>query len=440
MVIKIHLFIFTLTVLLTLTASSLVAKEEGSVSKPWSVKQAISYALRHNSDLASFERNIDIANENIDLARSGYRPSVSAVGAVSHLQSDNNISDKRQSDTEKSIGVNLEQPLFRGGQTVANINEQENVKQSVVNQFTGIVHDKIIDVVAAYMATYTANEAQRVNSDNVELLKQQSKATVARFDAGELTKTDVAQSDARLAEAKAQLAAARSIYEDSLATFREETGITDDIELIYPEINNGELPSSLDSALSMGLRLNPDMNAAMARVKALGYDINEQEGAFYPQLSLGAGVSALRNPAFSQFTRQETANISLNASLPIYQAGVLRNQLRQSKIRKLQSMDEMESTRRAVINEIISAWEQYKAISIQVQARDSQVNASELAYQGVKLEEQVGARSILDVLNANQDVRDAELSLIEAKEGMVNAYYQLLSAAGLLNDSLWDKF
>lgn len=404
-----------------------------------SINQAIEYALANNPELQSQSKNIDLADENIDLAQSGYRPTVNAIAGVNHFQIDNDIADEWSGSTEKRIGVALNQPLFRGGQTLANINQQQNLKAATENQFSRQTQDKIVEIVNVYMATYRAYKAMAVNADNVKLLQEQLKAADARFEAGELTKTDVSQAKARVAQAVAEEAEARAVYEVALSGFREVTGIKDDIELFYPDIDWLTTPDTLDNALSIGSRKNPDVLQAMALIDAQASQINEDMGAFYPQVSLDAEVSLERDPAFSQFDEQKTANVGVSATLPLYQAGVLRNSLRQSKIIKAQRMDNLEAVRRAVNNDIIAAWENYKAAAIQIDAREAQLEASKLAYEGVNLEEQVGARSILDVLDANQDVRDAELSLIESRSNRVNAYYALLGAMGVLNQSVWDN-
>ncbi len=434
---KNHFYAFLMSC--TFAVTPLSADDTSQLTNNFSVDDAISYALSTNPELASSSFNVDLAEEAVDLARAGYRPNINITGGVDYLQSDNDVRDKWQSNTSKTAGIGLEQTLFRGGQTVADINQQQTLKQSAMLGFRGEIQDKIIDIVAVYMETFRANQAMQVNQDNVSLLGEELKATTARFEAGELTKTDVAQAEARLAQANAELANSQAVFEVAMANFRKETGITEYVNLFYPDIDPNRLPEALDIALSMGLRLNPDIIAAMANVEAQDFDVQEQKGAFYPQVSLGAGVNLERDPTFNQYDRQESANIGVNATLPIYQSGVLRNQLRQSKIKKSQSLSDLEFTRRDVTNDIIAAWEEYKAVLVQLQARETQLNASELAYKGVQLEEEVGARSILEVLDANQDVRDAELLLIDARRDKVNAYYRLLGAIGLLDDSLWDK-
>ena len=401
---------------------------------------AIAITLQSNPEIKSLSRNIDLAEEDIDLSRSGYRPNVSANGEINHIQSDNDISNKWSSDTTKTVGVALEQPLYRGGQTVAEINQSKTLKDATENRFAGQIQSKVLDIVAVYIETYRANQAIAVNNDNIELLSEQLKATDARFEAGELTKTDVVQAEARLEQANAEKAVSVATYEVALSSFREETGITDEVLLFYPDLDIAKIPLDLSSAISIALQNNPAMIESAALITAQGFNVDAQEGAFYPQVSLNAGAQLQRNPAFGIFREQETANIGVSASLPIYQSGVLRNQLRQSKIRKSQAIDDLEATRLSVTDDVISAWQEHKAIQAQILARQAQIKASELAYEGVSLEEQVGARSVLDVLDANQDVRDAELSLIDAKRDLVNAYYRLLASIGTLDESLWDKY
>jgi len=401
---------------------------------------AIAITLQSNPEIKSLSRNIDLAEEDIDLSRSGYRPNVSANGEINHIQSDNDISNKWSSDTTKTVGVALEQPLYRGGQTVAEINQSKTLKDATENRFAGQIQSKVLDIVAVYIETYRANQAIAVNNDNIELLSEQLKATDARFEAGELTKTDVVQAEARLEQANAEKAVSVATYEVALSSFREETGITDEVLLFYPDLDIAKIPLDLSSAISIALQNNPAMIESAALITAQGFNVDAQEGAFYPQVSLNAGAQLQRNPAFGIFREQETANIGVSAYLPIYQSGVLRNQLRQSKIRKSQAIDDLEATRLSVTDDVISAWQEHKAIQAQILARQAQIKASELAYEGVSLEEQVGARSVLDVLDANQDVRDAELSLIDAKRDLVNAYYRLLASIGTLDESLWDKY
>ena len=432
-------YLFILFALPVLFYNSISCAQDVLSIKTMTIGQAINYALVNNPELQSQAKNVDLANENIDLALSGYRPTVNLTGGVVHYQTDNDIVNNWSGSTEKVIRMDLAQPLFRGGQTVSNVEQQEILKTASENIFSRQTQDKIVEIVDVYMATYRAFEAMGVNADNVKLLQEQLNATEARFEAGELTKTDVSQAKARVAQAIAEETEAKAVYNIALSGFREVTGIQDDIDLVYPEIDWTDVPENLDSALAIGLRKNPDIIAAVAQIEAQDAKINEDKGAFYPQLSLDAGVNLERDPAFSQLDEQKSANVGLTATLPIYQAGILRNSLRQSHIIKAQRQNDLEAAQRAVNNNIISAWENYKATALQIEAREAQLEASKLAYEGVNLEEQVGARSILDVLDANQDIRDAELSLIESRSNRVSAYYSLLSAMGILNQSLWDN-
>lgn len=435
--------LFTCSALFVSFASLQAFAQDAVTSMPdlktITVNEAIRYAIDTNPDLKSFSRNIDIAEENIDLARAGYRPSVNLTGDITHVRADTDLTDEWGSDTEKSVGLNLAQPLYRGGQTVADVKTRESLKNVAEEQMGTRVQNMVIDVVDAYMATYRTLQAMQVNNDNVAMLEEQLKATVARFKAGELTRTDTSQAEARLAEAQAELAQSRAYYKVALAGLEEVTGLTQVDDLRYPEVEEAVLPMNLDDALRLGIANHPEIQAAIENIQARAHNVEQQKGAFLPQLSANAGVSYERDPSFSQYDRMETASVSLNATIPLYQAGVLRNSLRQSKIMQLQARDDFEAAKRSVTNSIIAAWEEYNTIATQMAARQAQLEASHIAYEGVRLEEEAGARSILDVLDANQDVRDTELALIDVRCDKVNAYYRLLAAIGLLSESFWDN-
>lgn len=403
------------------------------------LEEAINKALLSNPDLRSFSRNIQLADENIKLAESNYRPNISVTGDISHTRSDNNFLTNRDGVTSKSLALNFQQPLYRGGQTVAEVNEQNVLKDVTEEQLETLAQNLVIDVTQSYMSAYRAMLALNVNKNNVNVLSEELKATQARFEAGELTRTDTSQAQARLAEANAFFTDSEAIYSTAIADLMELTGITTIENLTYPQVEEAILPLTLNEALNVGIENNPTVRAAKKQILAQSFDIEQQEGAFLPQLSAAASAGYDNNPSFGQTDTQQSASVSLNATLPIYQAGILRSQLRQAKIRKDQASDDLESAKRAVTNNIISAWEEYKTVSARILARESQLEASNIAFEGVSLEEEVGARSILDVLDANQDVRDAELALIDAQRDRINAYYRLLGAIGLLRESFWDN-
>ena len=423
-------------------AFSLQAKDfanDYAVGKEITISEVIKFAITTNPDLQSLARNVDIASENIDLAESNYRPSINISGDIVHIQSDNDLTNEWQGATGKSISLNIEQSIFRGGQTTADIKEQKILKTVSEDNLNSFQQSIIVEVVEAYMATYRATQALRVNEDNVSLLTEQKKATDARFDAGELTLTDVSQAEARLADSQASLIQTKAFLEVALASLRQVSGISNIPELAYPNIKEEYLPDTVEEAITLGLTHNPEISAAESEVMALNYNINEQRGAFLPQVSAGAGVGYDHNPVFGQFSSQESATISLNATMPIYQKGVLKNQLRQAKILKYKAEVNLTSIKRSVTYNIISAWEEFMATTAQIAAREAQLKSSKIAFEGVKLEEELGARSVLELLDANQDIRNAELALIDAQRDKVNTYYRLIGSIGLLSESLWDN-
>lgn len=401
--------------------------------------QVIEEAIKTNPDVAASARDVELAIEGVDLARSNYRPNVVANAGISHIRSNNDVQDSWSSATPKTAGLSLVQPLYRGGRTMANIDEQESVVKATSHQFLDAVQQKILETVNAYMNVYRARQAVDVNADNRARLKERLNATRAGVEVGELTRTDLSQAEARLAEAEADFIAAKASLDIALSGFRQVTGIMAPGPLEYPIVDGALVPATLGDALRVAETENPSLRAAYEQLRAQDYNIEEQKGSFLPEVNLAAGVDTVRDPANGNYDREDTASVSVNATLPLYQSGVLRNQLRQAKIARARTQAALESARRAVTDEVVSAWENYNAANTQVIARKSQVTAARIARDGVAMEQTVGARSILDVLDANVDVKNAELALIEAQSNAIVNYYALLVAIGKFDAYSWDN-
>lgn len=401
--------------------------------------RAIEEAVKTNPDILASARNVELAIEGVDLARSDYRPNVAASAGIAHVRSNNDVQDDWQSATPKTAGVSLVQPLYRGGRTTANIDEQKTLVDASSYQFLDDVQKKILETVNAYMNVYRARQAVDVNAENRSRLNERLNATKAGVKVGELTRTDLSQSEARLAEAEADYIAAKASLDIALSGFRQVTGIMDPGPLEYPQIKDNMAPNTLGDALRAAETGNPALRAAYEQLRAQDYNVDEQKGAFLPEVNLAAGVDTVRDPASGLYDRENTASVSVNASLPLYQSGVLRNQLRQAKIVRARSQAALESVRRSVTDTVVSAWENYNAANTQVIARKAQVTAARIARDGVVMEQTVGARSILDVLDANVDVKNAELAFITAQSDAIVNYYALLVAIGKFDTYSWDN-
>ena len=404
-----------------------------------SLGDAIREAIRTNPDILSSLKSVELAVENIDLARSGYRPDVAANVSVTHLQNDTDTQGDWKGNTAKSAGVSLTQPLYRGGRTTAEIEEKKALFNASELAFSTDVHDKITESVWAYMNVFESLESVKANKNNKNRQNERYKAAKAGASAGELTRTDVSQARARFAEAKAEYIVSKASLDVAYSNFRKVTGIRDDLDLSYPQLDLTILPESLDEALLIAELKNPTLRAAYEKVRAQGYYTKQKNGSFMPEVNLGASLDAMRDPAGGGFDRENSASVSLSATLPLYQSGVLRNQLRQAKIKQAQVEADLEAVRRAIEDRVITAWGNYNMVSAQIDARQAQLDAASVARKGATLEHKAGARSVLDVLDANQDVRDARLLLIQAKKDAVINYYELLAAMGRFDSSLWDN-
>ena len=437
----IRLFLFSALFMACCGLSSVAQDVKQAEKKTLDVTlyMAIVKTLEGNPEVLSSLNDVQIAEENVDLARSDYRPSIALNGTLSHVQTDNDLANEWESSTSKNIGVDVSQSLYRGGRTDANIEEQAQLKHAAEEQYRAAVNNKILEVVFLYMAAYDALQALSVSEDNISRLQRRLEATEAGFEVGELTRTDISLAEAEVEQARAELSQAHAQFEIAKSSFREEVGIYDEVNMAYPELDLTHMPATVDQAIEVGMKYNPALMAAKRVLKSRVYNLREQEGGLYPEVGVNAALDMDRDPAFSMLDRQETASVAVTASLPIFQKGIIRNQVRQAKVLQEKAENDMEGVRRDMVDDIVQAWEQYQSSAKEIAAREAQWRAAKLAFEGIELEQTVGVRSLLDMLDANQEVRDAELALITAKSNRVEAYYQLLGVMGVLSQTVLDK-
>jgi outer membrane protein len=261
-------------------------------------------------------------------------------------------------------------------------------------------------------------------------LQKQRDATQEQFKVGELTRTDVAQSQARLAGAQADLINAEGLLAISRANFEHQIGRP--AETLEIEPNLPVLPKEQQAAIEMALKLNPDLLAARQNVKAADHQVEVALGALMPNVTVnGQYQYAQNNPSYGPFTIHALTVLG-NLNVPIYQGGAEDAAVRQAKELRSQAQMSAADTERQVLYSARAAWQAYTTTVATIASNQAQVEANKVAYQGVKLEQQVGARTILDVLNAEQELLNSQVNLVSSKRDAAVAAYQLLSAIGTL--------
>jgi outer membrane protein len=263
--------------------------------------------------------------------------------------------------------------------------------------------------------------------NNEQVLSRQLSATRDRFNVGEITRTDVSQSEARLAGAVAQRVAAEGTLQNSRAAYLNVIGEAPG-DLIPPTIP-GDLPPSLDATLASARVNHPDVVSAQYSEQSSQENIKLVGGELLPTLSLVGSTTRLWQSTTDD-SQQTTSTVGLDLTVPIYEKGAVYSRLRSAKILAGRSRLDLDNVRSDTIQGASSAWENLKSARAQIQSFDSQIAAAEIALEGVQREAAVGSRTVLDVLDAEQELLNARVSLVSARRDEIVAAYQLKESVG----------
>jgi len=369
------------------------------------------------------QRGVD---ENVPQALSGWRPTVTANGDAG-IQRSNSKGLKAVNTNPAGFAITLNQPLFRGFKTVAGTKQAEAVVKASRQQLLSVEQQVLLDGATAYMDVIQDRKISALRRQNVSFLVSQLAASNARFAVGEITRTDVAQSRARLASARAELAVARANLAASVAFYVRVIGKRP-TRLRFPGASPS-IPKSLRSALAIAAKTSPNILAAAFNLEAAQQNIKVLKGDLLPTLSLQAQYS-LRSEPSSTIKRRGSGVIQGVLSVPLYQAGRVYSQVRQAKQEASENRLRILDTRREVRQSVVSTWNAFVASSQTITSIKAQVSANALALSGIREEALVGSRTTLDILDARRDLVNSQVTLATAQRNKVVAGYQLISAVG----------
>jgi outer membrane protein len=315
-------------------------------------------------------------------------------------------------------------------QTFAQVGKAKAQVKSGRAQLLSTEETVLLDGVTAYMDVVRDEATVKLRENNVAVLQKQRDATQEQFKVGELTRTDVAQSQARLAGAQADLINAQGQLAVSRSNFEHAIGRP--AETLENEPALPALPKEQQIAIDQAEKRNPYLVAARENAKAADYAVDSADGALMPQLSVNGQYQYTQsNPSYGPGAFH-ILTVTGNLNVPIYQGGAEEAAVRQAKELRGQAELNVADTERQVLDSTRTAWQAYTSAEATIASNQAQVEANKVAYQGVKLEQQVGARTILDVLNAEQELLNSQVSLVTSKRDAAVAAYQLLSAIGAL--------
>lgn len=392
-----------------------------------SLAEAMRAAYRNNPTLEAERARQRSTDELVPAAKSGWRPTVNAGATVTQEWSDSDVA-KSSKNASLNMNIQLAQPIFRGFKTVEGIASAKANVQAGRQQLLATEQSVLFSVVASYLAVVRDRQILAIRQQNVTNLQKQAGAASSRFDAGEVTRTDVSQSRARVSGAQGDVASAKANLEGSNAAYEAAVGYRPG-KLKYSRL--GPIPSTLESALNTAQEINPRILQAAWVHDASLHDVEIAKGDLLPEISLRATASRTEHPA-NGVDFSESASIAGVLTIPIYQGGREYATIRQSKQISSQRQVQIIEATRAVRQQVTASWYTYISASQAITAAKAQVAAATLALDGINQEYLVGSRTTIDVLNAQQEVLVARLGVVNAEYAKMISSYQLLQAMGKL--------
>jgi outer membrane protein len=417
----------------------------GAVGAATSLEQSLVQAYQNNPQINAQRALVRATDEAVPQALSGYRPRISGtynygvqwtetttetqIPVVGGTVGNRNRNVSRTYPS--TVGAQLQQNVFNGFQTANRTRQAESQVFAARETLRVIEQTVLLDAATVYMNVLRDTAVLELQRRNVEVIQEQLRQTRDRFNVGEVTRTDVAQAESRVAAAQSQFLTAQANLTTSRAAFRRVIGVDPG------RLGNGTpvdrfVPRSLDLAVAQGQSENPSVTAAEYGIDVAQLQVRVNEGSLYPVVTVTGAVQ-------QSWGQTETVLDNMNASVvgqitvPIYQGGQEYSLIRQAKETVGQRRLELAQNRDQARANVVQSWGQLDAAKAQIDATRSQVTAAEIALNGVREEARVGQRTTLDVLNATQELLNARVALVTAQRDRVVASYTLLSAVGRLS-------
>ena len=407
-------------------AAALAATLSAAPAAAETLNEVLALTYAANPTLEAQRASLRAQDEAVAQALAGRRPSVTLSTSIGRSNSEAKTS---VNSTPASLTLTISQTLYRGGRITAGIDQAEI---NILAGRAGLLSTEqqvLSSAVSAYINVLRDQAVLQLNRSNEQVLTTELQATRNRFELGDATVTDIAQSEAAVSASTASRIQSEGSLLNSLATFERIVGVAP-VQLEVPEALTELIPLSLEQAIAIGLAENPTILSAEFSEAAARIGVETAQAARFPTVSLSARSTRSENlvnlnPAIS-------SSVTLSLSLPLYQSGAEFATIRSAVETNARSLIQLEDSRRTVRASVTQAWQQLAVARAGIVSRSDQVRASLVAVQGVRQEEQVGARTRLNVLNAEQQLLNAQVALVTARRDELVASYGLLAAMGRL--------
>ena len=408
-----------------------------AIAQTRTLQDALATAYSYNPSLQAARAQLRSVDENVPAALSGWRPTISVSGSEGAYGGDNRqyvrglgAQYSKQDRTAFTGQAVLSQPIYQGGKTTASINRAQNQVMSQRAQLMSTEQQLFANVVNAYVTVIQNQQLLSLNVNNEQVLAKQLEATNQRFRVGEITRTDVAQAEAALANASALRQTAEGNLATARASYQQYVGEMPG-KLLEPQPL--KLPTkSIDQARALAAANNPNVVAALFNDAAAKDNFDLQYSALMPNVTLQATEGRADNTIQSNL-RQSYSSVVANVTVPIYQGGAEYAAIRQARQAEQQARKLIDDARRTAVQQLVTAWETYVAAKATIESTRAEIRSNEIALEGTQREAIVGSRTTLDVLNAEILLLQSRQQLVQNLASFVTASYTVAGAVGRLS-------
>lgn len=397
--------------------------------------EALATAYQSNPTLLARRARLRATDETVPQALSSWRPRVTASASKGKQESDTLTETATTKSTTslardpQSLQLTVTQPIYRGGRTTAATRSAENGVLAERARLIAAEQSVLIDAATSYLDVVRDEATLELNIINEQRLVRQLEAARDRFRVGEITRTDVAQAESRLARATSDRIGSEGQLAISRATYRRVVG--EFPGTLVPPSRPKNLPQSREDTQTQASSNNPNVIAAEYAEAGARADVRSVAGELLPEVNLVGDLTRSEDSSSTANTaRTDTRSITARVTMPLYEAGAITSRYRSANQTVGQRRNEVDEARRSAIESATRAFEQYDTAHARFESFSQVIAAAEIALDGVQQEASVGSRTVLDVLDAEQELLAAQVNQVQAARDEFVASFQLLSAIG----------
>lgn len=415
------------TFLLTLLGATALAVNAEAAT----IFEAMGSAYTNNPTLQAQRAYVRAVDENVAIAKSGYRPTLAVVGSYSDSHVHNDVVEV-QDGYDESVAAVVNQPIFNGFSTRNSVKAADAAVKAEQSNLYNVEQQVLLSASTAYLNVLRDESIVKLQKNNEKLLKKRMEETKERFNVGEVTRTDVSQSEARYSQARSDRIAAEGNLAASKAVYVQVIG--HEPEGLEEPVGIADMfPKSIEDAVNYARSNNYALKAAKDALNAQSYTVAANTGALLPQVNFEA--TAARGQTQSYTTKDPEINSfkwGVNMTVPLYDAGENRAKIRQSKYKKWQAQEVVMEAERNMVSSVSSNWEYMVSNQAKIASVKDQIRAYAIALDGVQQEEALGNRTVLDVLDAYQSLLNSNVEEVQARRDYYVSGMQLLLSMGRL--------